>query len=291
MLAFYWNRCADMLWFIYALIAAITSGIKGVLTRFVVKDHDILSYGFLFNILAATFFIPLMIMEFSLPESLYAWEVAGLGIALWTVVSLIGFKATQLVEISLKDSLGQIRLIFLLIMSSIFLSEPMTSTKIIGTLLILFGTIVLTYKGKIFGKITDTGIQLTLVASFLMAVTAIVDKVALSYWNVPTYSFVAFFFPGLIMGAFTLKRVDKLSRMIKKKLLPTIMASLLIVVSAYFMFRSYQLTDVSNVFPILRLSTLVGVLGGIVFLRERKDVPKKIFGVLVMIVGAILIQG
>jgi len=280
-----------MLWFVYALLAAITGGFIGILNRFILKDHDFISYGFLWNVITSIFFIPLFLMDFVMPTNFYGWEVTSIGIILWTLIGFIGFKSVQLVEVSTGDSLSQIQVLFLLFFSSIFLSESLTVNKIVGTFLIFFGLITLTYKKKFFGKITDRGIQLTIIASLLIALASIIDKVVLEYWSVPGYSFVAFLFPGLIMGVTSLKRFDRLIKMVKVRGLSLVVSAILAAVNAYFLFGAYKLTEVSNAYPITRLSTIVAVLGGIILLKERESILQKLVGAIIMIIGTILISG
>jgi drug/metabolite transporter (DMT)-like permease len=277
-------------------MAALTGGAVAMLNRFVLKEHDYISYGFIFNILAAVFFIPFIISDFSIPSQPQAIGYAALGVALWTVVAAVGFKASKLVEVSLKNPLGQTRLIFLLILSSIFLFEVLTLNKLAGTLLIFVGLVTLTYDrkgkgGKMFGKMSDTGVKLILLTALLTAISAIVDKTVLSYWSIPMYSFIAFLFPGLVLGAATMKRKKEFVKMVKTRAVPIFVSSLLIVIDAFLVYSAYKMTDVSNVFPVMRLSTLVGVVGGIVLLKERKDILKKISASIIMILGAILIRG
>lgn len=279
-------------WLFYTLISALFSGFVSILHRFILRDHDYISYGFLWNIFTALLFIPLFTVDFVVPSNTYAWVIAGIGVFLWTIIGLTGFKATQLTEISLKEPLSHVRLIFLLIFSYFLISEALTFHKTFGTILIFFGMILLTYKrGKLFGRLSDIGVRLTLFTSFLMALVSVVDKVALKYWSVSTYAFVAFLIPGLILGAITVKRMDRFVKLIKSKLLLLVLTSILGVGVAYFQFSAYKLTDVSNVFPVFRLSTLVATVGGIILLKEKKDILQKIVGAIIMIIGVIFISG
>jgi len=132
---------------------------------------------------------------------------------------------------------------------------------------------------------------LTIIASLLIALASIIDKVVLEYWSVPGYSFVAFLFPGLIMGVTSLKRFDRLIKMVKVRGLSLVVSAILAAVNAYFLFGAYKLTEVSNAYPITRLSTIVAVLGGIILLKERESILQKLVGAIIMIIGTILISG
>lgn len=281
-----------MLWLIFAIIGAIALGLVGILHRFIVREHDYISYGFLWGILTALFFVPLLFFDFTLPSAPSGWLIAIIGVFIWTIVTIIGFKSVQMIETSFREPITQISLLFVLILSYALLSETLTSAKIIGTLLIFGGLMFLTYeKGKTFGKFGHKGIQLTLVASFMAALASVVDKAALNYWNPIPYAFVEFLFPSLIIGFLVIKRKEHLLRMIKSKHYFIVFASILAVIEVYALYTAYKLTDVSNIYPIGRISSLITVLGGIIILRERKDILRKIIGAIIMIIGAIFISG
>ena len=278
-----------MLWFIYALICAVSGGVANIIMRYIAKDYDFVSLGFVLNMLCALMFIPLMLPNFYLPQEAYAYQLVFFGVLIWTGVSLLNLKSSQLVEVSLKDPLSQTQLIFTLILTSVFLGEVLTTNKILGTFLIFFGLIVLTYKRKALGRFREPGVNLVLLMSFLWSLVGLIDKTALNYWPVPTYSFMVFLFPSLIMGAVTTRRVDKLVRMVKDRFWYIVAGSLSIVTTAYTGFVAIKLTDISNAVPVFKLSALVSVLGGVLLLKEEKEIWKKAVGAVIMILGAVLI--
>jgi uncharacterized membrane protein len=64
------------------------------------------------------------------------------------------------------------------------------------------------------------------------------------------------------------------------------------VVAYYFSLSAYSLADASLVFPILRMSSVVSVLGGFaVFREERTDIPKKVISIAIILAGLLLISG
>jgi drug/metabolite transporter (DMT)-like permease len=280
-----------MLWLILAIVSAITGGFIGLINRFVVKDHDYISYSFVWQILNALLFLPLFIANFALPSELIGWELMLLGVFFWTVMGFTGFKSVQLVEASLREPVAEAKVLFVLILSSVLISEALTINKIFGTILIFVGLMIIAYRKGMFIRFSEFGIQLTLLTSFLFAIVSIVDKTALKYWNVPSYAFFAFFIPGMIMGGFTISRKDKFMKLVRAKSNYLIIAAFLGLISYYTMYWAYQLTDVSNVFPIIQISSLVTVLGGIVILRERGDIMQKIIATAIMIVGALFVSG
>lgn len=281
-----------MLWMLLALISAITGGFISVIGKYVLKKHDYICYAFIWNMFNALFLLPMVLLNFSFPTTFYEWVLLALGVCLWSAINITGFKSLQLVDVSVREPITQVKLLFLLLLSAVLITEKLTFSKTIGTLLIFSGLILITYKGgKFFSLLKSRGIQLVLLSSFIQALVSVVDKTALKYWAVAPYLFLEFLLAGLVMGGMTISRKDRLKEMMKSKYLYIFLVCGLGAVSAYTLFWAYQLAEVSIVFPIVQLSTLITVMGGIIFLKEKKDIPLKLLATFIMIVGAILISG
>jgi drug/metabolite transporter (DMT)-like permease len=233
--------------------------------------------------------VPFMILDFSTPSVAYGYKVGALGVVLWSVFAILGMKATQLVEVSVKEPLMQIQLLFMLLFASVFLNESLTVYKIGGTISIFLGTLILTYRKNLVKDFMKPGIKIIIVSALIGAVIGVVDKIALEYWSVPVYSFLAFLAPGMVLTPWASRRFDKFSVMLKDKFWPIIASSMLIVMGAYFGFTAYKMTEMSNAVPIFRLSTLVSVFGGIILLNEKDHLFRKIIGAILMIIGVVLI--
>jgi drug/metabolite transporter (DMT)-like permease len=158
--------------------------------------------------------------------------------------------------------------------------------------MIFIGAVLLTIeRGKLFKKLSNIGVQLTIVSALLIAITSIVDKMAMGYWPPAMYGFFVYLVPGSILGGFTLKRIDKFVRLVKSVTPLIVIAALFDVLAYYFLLNAYSLTEVSKVYPIVQLSVLFAVIGGIILLKEKKDILPKLIGAIIMILGAILISG
>ena len=134
--------------------------------------------------------------------------------------------------------------------------------------------------------------QLTLITALLSALVAIIDKKATVYFSAGMYGAIVYLIPALFLGIYVLtrKRKDAASIMRTKS------RWLSIVVACGFVFYFFQLlafkaADVSIVYPVLRMSTLFTVLGGIIFLGERESVIRKLTATLIIIAGVILVSG
>jgi len=286
------NHFIIMLWLVLALISAVTGGFISIIGKYILKKHDYICYAFMWNILSALFLLPIALLNFSLPVTLYEWGLLAIGVCLWLVVNITGIKSLKMVDVSLREPISQIRLLFVLILSAILISESVNFSKIIGTLLTFSGLLLITYKGgKFFSLLKNRGIQLTLLSAFFVSLVSIVDKTALKYWTVAPYLFFEFLIPGLIFGGMTFFRKDKFKEMMKAKYFYIFLVTVLGAASSYALYWAYQLEEVSVVYPITQLATLIAVIGGIVILKERKDILLKLLATVIMIAGAILISG
>jgi transporter family protein len=276
-------------WLIFAIISFTSVGFLNIVHRFVIKEHDWLSYSFIEGIIATLFFIPMFIASFSFPADIFGFYVLILGVFLWTLAAIVTFKSFQIVEASARSPLKQTQIIFILILSYFLLGEALTFNKVIGSLLIFLGVILISYKKGKTRLNFDKGFQLTLLSALIAAIVSLVDKVASTYWNVASYSFMVYLFPSLILGVLAQKRKEKLVKMLKTRYLFVILAGFLEF--SFFLTRmiAFSLADLSIVSPVLRLSTLVTVVCGIILLKERQRIREKIFSAILMILGAIII--
>lgn len=276
-------------WLIFAIMSFTSVGIMNTIHRFICREHDWLAYSFAEGLVATLFFLPLAATSFVLPTDVFGFYILALGIILWTLSAVVTFKSFQLVEASSRSPLKQTQIIFILILSYFLLGEALTLNVVVGSLLIFIGVVLLSYKkGKTHFRF-DTGFKITLLSAVIAAVVSLVDKVSLTYWNVASYSFMVYLFPSAIMGVFVRKRKG-LTKLVKSRYLFIALAGFLEFV--YFITRltAFSLADLNVVSPVLRLSTLVTVILGIVLLKERQNIKEKIFSTIIIIIGAIIIS-
>lgn len=277
-----------MIWLIWALVSAFSDGIKRILHRVIMIDESPYSYALIENILTSFVFIPILITEFTIPSGIFPWLLVLFSSFIWTIIALVGFNAYKFTPISLKEPISQSRLIFLLILSIILLSEIITFRKILGTLIIFIGIIILTYhKKRIFGRLSDKGVQLTFISAFLFAFVNIIDKTAMRYFTAGMFGFLVYLIPGLLLLLFIKKRTVQTKKLIKNKWNFILFVIILGAVFYYSKLKAYTLADVSLVFPIIRMGTLISVLGGILFLNEKEEIFKKVLSSVIIMIGVI----
>ena len=281
-----------MIWLIYALIASMSNAIRSILHRFIMLTEDPYSYALLENLLIALVFVPVLINEFVLPLSLTAWMLVLLSSIFWVFIAVIGFYAYKYTQVSLKSPLSESRVLWVLLFAVIFLKEKLILDKVLGIILIFISLIILTYKKqKKFGDLTDKGVQLTLLTALLTAGVAIIDKSALQYFTPGTFGFLVYFIPGLILLGFGKGHFKDVKKILKTKHYYLGVVVVLGFLFYYFNLKAYQIADVTQVFPVIRLSTAFTVIFGIIFLKEKENVFKKLIATVIIFLGILLLSG
>ena len=275
-----------MIEIIFAILAAISDGTKDFFNRVVMIKEDPYVYGFIQNVIATLLFIPLF-LSVKFPTNNIVYLFILLSALAWVGIAIIGNYSYKYTEVSLRAPISQIRIIILLILSMLFLSEKLTLNKGIGTLLIFIGLFVLRFKGGKF-DIKNKGIQLTVLTACLVALAAIFDKIALNY-TVPEFQgFLIYLIPTVILFFFLKGRKKKFKSLFKNQWKVVLFGSFLGAAFTYLSLKAYALADVSTIFPIIKTSALITVLLGIIFLKE-KQILRKIIATTIVLIGIIFI--
>ncbi len=279
---------------LFAIGSAFSSGIERILRKYVLIKEDTVCYGFLFGFFAFIGLLPLFIFKFQLPSNSYAWFLVGISGLLWTLYSLLTFKAYTYLEASIASSISRIKLFFVLIMSVIFLGESFTFEKFVGTFLIFLGVFIISFLSNGNNKMSSVnkkGIILIFISSFVISITLLIDKYAMNFFNVETYTAPVYLITPLVLLIFVMKKKDHVKSIIKRNFIPTVLASLLSAGYFYLILYAFKYAEASVVIPIVELSTLITVVGGIIFLKERTYIAHKIVASLLLIAGAVILSG
>ncbi|MEK6861571.1 MAG: EamA family transporter, partial [Nanoarchaeota archaeon] len=214
-----------LLYIILAIVCAV--GAK-LLHRFVMIKTYPYAYSLILSIISAIIFLPLFILNFSIPKTVMEWIILISASILWPMVSVSAFRAYKGTEVSIKDPLTQSKILLVLILSMIFLKETVTVNRILGTLIIFLGIcLLLWHPERKFSRLSDPGIRWTFLAAFLVSIVTVVDKYALNFFKPGFYVFVVYFFPSIILFLFLGKRVNQVKHLIKHRFLAVLFATIL----------------------------------------------------------------
>ncbi len=210
----------------------------------------------------------------------------GMGITYFFAVSLYytGLKKTELSLASILESTGSI---YSLILGVLLLHESFAMTKLLGIILIVIAVLIVSVKNKVgsFNKYS----WIILISIFFYALGAIFDKKLNTFGNPLSYLTLSFATAGISMLLIYFKRTKKAFKETfrnKNFWIGISMNGLLYSLGFWALFEAYNRGgEVSRMFPItLSMSVIIPLLG-IVFLKERDNIVKKLIAVAVMVSG------
>lgn len=281
-----------MIEILFAFIASLLKGAEKVTHKFILTREDTLGYLFIFQLIGGLLYLPLFVLNFELPKENVAYLIVIVSSILWASVGYFAFKSYSLIDVSLKAPIDKSRLFFALIIGIIFLGETLTISKVIGTILIFFGIVLVTYKKKETKSKTSTrGVVYSIIAALIMATVLSLDKYAMNYFNAEMYPFLVFFLPVFFLAPFVINRIDEVKSVFKNSFKWTFLVIILAVSHYYLILKAFQYLEATVVIPILELSALFAVLGGIIILKERENMGKKIIATIICMIGAVLVTG
>jgi len=156
--------------------------------------------------------------------------------------------------------------------------------------LILLGNISILIKKKSGGKINFKGIVTRLAASTLLGTAIIIDAKNSVNFSLPLYAFFTYFFPGILTYIFSRANFSDVREHLTKFYKGIFLMSLMGTLGYYFLIKSFQTLEKSIAAPLNNLSPVIMVVLGIVFLKETDRIWVKIFAVIIVFLGAVLLN-
>lgn len=261
-----------------------------ILQRYVLKETEPYAYSLLTQIIATIVWIPVVLTHFTWPSSNAAWIVIAISGVLWAGLSLTNAMANKGTEVSIREPLSQSKLIWGMLLGLLLLGETMTLQRTIGTIIIFLGSsLLLWHPEKRFGRLSDPGVRLTLGVAVFGTIVASIDKFSQHWFKPEMYGFFVYFIPAIVLLAFLPGRTHHIRHLMKHRGKTAILAILLSICGYYFTLKAYSTADFTIVYPLIQLTTLFTVVGGIVLLKEDSHLWQRITATVIIVAGAILI--
>lgn len=200
------------------------------------------------------------------------------------------FFARKYIEASRFTVLFQITPVVTFLSAAIFLGEAVTLEKITAIVLVLLGNSIALYKSA--GAVSGKGLFFGLIAVTALGLGYVVDKAVVTHYPIGFYVFLTYFFPALYCILVMKLRGEPLRNIGTELSLNASRLFLLALVSVagyYFVMTALTLTEASLAIPIIFSSTLFVSAGGILFLKERFNIPQKLVGALFVFSGILLL--
>ena len=232
--------------------------------------------------------IPFFNMKF--PSIWYVWILLLLSNFLYVGNDLLKFIGFKKLDVSVVSIFSQLAKVFMIILGVIIFREQLTLIEIIGIVLIMFGSSLVSFKKNKF-KINKY-IWAIIGASLFFALAMTIDVGISAQFNLAFYFFVLYLVPSILISiGMKIKLVDLKKEFFRTKNTPKffIVASLCSSIGMLFYLLALRQGQVSIVAPLSSVTVLLNVLAGYIFLKERDDLTKRIIASILVIVGVFLL--
>lgn len=287
------NSYAYRMWFQLTLLGVLSYSGYYVLSRVFLKqkNSDAIAYAIVFNIVCAALISAVAFTRgFTLPDlKKYALNLILMGI-LYTLSQVFIFQASKTIEASELIIISSTRVLWTIGGGLLFLGESFDLAKAVGTALILFSVVFVSYKKK---KITfSRGHVYALLAGVCLGVGFVNDSYILRQTDAVSYAAVAFILPAFLTIIMFPKAALKLKKFITfKTLRNTLLLGVFYSVGIIASYAAYTAGGTaSQIVPIGQSVVIVTVLLGALFLGERDNLWKKIIAAILVSLGVLLLR-
>lgn len=214
------------------------------------------------------------------------------------IAAICSMYAIKISPISLIAPISSFNPVFTTIIAFLVLHEGLSAAKILGILVVVLGTYLLSIsdlRGGLFMPFkklfTNKGVLLFLLANLIWAITSVFQKQAI-FETWPIVPLFTPFFEGLIISIFVAPIVFAITRnksvQIQKNWKPLLFLGSFGAIAQWAAFTAFSLAPLGAVTSIFKLSILFTVIFGGVFLKEER-IKERLLGACVMLLGAILL--
>jgi len=271
-------------WILFAAIGGLSSNLFNFLSRYILRKNggDSSAWAWLYETVRAPLFLILALFNFKLILNLHsALLFFGVGITEFISVYLY-MKMHQYSHLSISTILSRTRLVWIPLIAYFTIGENLNLKDYFGILILFLGVSVTVAPHKLF---LDKGAIYANLAALVIAVNVIILKEAAPFASPPILLFF-YSVPSMILFPIFMRNAkQRLILHSKQNFLPKLIAVLASMGAGYFLILALQSGDVSKVNAIYQGMMVTGVIAGIILLKERKDILRKIVGTVLALAG------
>ena len=278
---------------IFAFASACLYAISILVSKVSVdKTKSPLAVGVIFQILAGL--VSLLFFFFDKPEVINnnwtSWVLLLAACFGWASFTVFRFEAMKMLEVSVANLVGQLSLLFTFFASALLFREEVTVFKLAGIALLLVGNVVLIGKAWKNKTVNRKGVKLQILASVVYTIALMLDASNSANFSVSLYAFFAYFLGGLFMIPLARVSIKEIRSEIKTNWKSQLIMGIFSATGYYLLIKAFALAEKTVIVPVNNLGTVIVVILGIIFLKEIKDVKRKIFAAVLAFAGAVLLS-
>jgi transporter family protein len=275
-------------WLILAIIIGLLSNGFNIFNRYFLKDgEDATAYGWYVEVLRVIVFGVFSIFSWKLIITPYSFLILLL-LGLSEAMSIYFYmKMHAHSHLSISSILSRTRLIWVPLLGFLMIHETLKFSDYMGILIIFVGVSATIAPKKLF---IDKGALYANLAAFFIALNIIFVKMALPYGSTAVLNML-FSLPAVILLPIFMKSaIKRVKAVVKKNFLLKTSAIGLNLFQTYLFFIALEIGDASKINAVYQGMLIISVLVGIIFLKERENIARKIIGSIITIIGVIIIS-
>jgi bacterial/archaeal transporter family protein len=274
--------------FFLLALAGIMVGLAQVVNKKLSHSgYDSRTYTSVITLISATISIPLLFYRFSLPSLPLTWVLVLFSILAFAFSTFFGFQAYKLTDVSIVAIIQRTSIVFIALLGIFILKEKYNFSSYLGLTLIFSSGILLTYTKK--KAPINKGVIFALLMALTGSMASLLDKVILSDFSPFTYLFINNLLVGMVFS-FNLERIKQAGELMKNHFSQILFTSCLSTGAFLIILVVLKDTDVSKTMPVYKsLGLITPVLLGILILKEKRQIPQKIGGIILGTIGIMLL--
>lgn len=284
-----------MPWFVYTFIAVLIFVAVNMLQRIIAVDSKtIKAPAIIFNFFGMLCAILVFLLtnksgSLQLPTSSQAWFYLALGAVFYGLFEKGRFYSAKYLPASVLTIVFNVSIVMAFIGSAILYQEAVTVHKIIGGGLILLALMLITFKGKNSPKhTTPWRMFVSIMICLVCGLGILFDKKGATAFSPNIYS--AFVWTiGFLVVCFPKIPVQDVKNEFKQNWKKHLLLAALNVAGYNLQLKAFELGDATSVIPLLQVCSLLTVLAGTVFLKEKGHFIKKMIAALIGLIGVSLL--
>jgi drug/metabolite transporter (DMT)-like permease len=276
-----------MNWFLLALLAGTASNIFNIFNRSSLKERgDSTLYSWFFELVRFFIFFAYFLTSPAFPTHLstYMW-LAALGCN--EAFSVYFFmKSHRHTKLSVSTFIIKLQLIWTPLLASLFIGERLSMRDYTGIAVVLLGIGVGIYNPKMK---PDKGTIITLISSFFIALNAVFTKGAADGASTP-FLMMCMSLPAALFFPFLMKQFrHRAIHMSRQFILNSISGIVFNIIAMTLAVSAIRLGSTSKVTAVYQAMMIIAIIYGVIFLKERENIPQKLAGSAITVLGLFLL--
>lgn len=281
-----------MTWQAFLTLSILLFSLNGLLHRTLMKDEksDPRAQTIVFGTLVGIFALIIALFRgFHFPQFPLLAPNFLLMIVILTLAPILTFRAYQLSEAAEVGIVMSSQRLWTVMAAFVFLGETATPFKIIGTILILTGVSVVSWKNHRI-KITN-GILFALLAAFLYGISYVNAFYILQHLDAPSFEVYASLLPALVLLISQPHIISKMNfYLVPKNGTKVLLAAIFDTFATLSLYFAYQIgRNASQIAPLSATSLIFTVIFAALILKEKENLINKLTGSVIVVLGSILI--